>query len=474
MNDNDDGWPLDRPPSELLAEVRRRANVRRARRAGVVSVVALLLLAPLALVIHHDNGTGVQANAGPPRTDARSEPRGTTSTTSTMEAGGAHARTSTSIAPDSPLVAARAPEVGITEDEIRIGNVSTLPNALSTNSASSVAAAKAVVAYQNSIGGMWGRTLVLDVHDDLGLAPRNRSETAAALDDDFALLGSRSTQDGASADVVASSGAPDTSQASTAERQLVANNFSVEPFDIDRAATTPFVMFRTMNGDATHEVATFVLDEVRHRRIQSARMAAATTAGWRVTYTRTVEPTESDFTADIVKMRQMGVRTVYVAALQWQQAVTLAGAMRQQNFTPDFFITEGESALQPSDPGAEHVYVPSLVDPGGSDEYALFRTWLAKVAPGITADEPAAQAWAEGRLLFQAMEQAGPKASRRDVVHALEAIHSFSANGLIATADPPSKNPSTCVVVTQNDGDHRARVAPSKGFACDGVLKSGS
>src|SRR5207248_2520031 len=113
------------------------------------------------------------------------------------------------------------------------------------------------------------------------LAVRNRSETEAALGADFALLGSRSAQDDASAAAVAASGAPDASPATTSVRQAVTNNFSVEPSDIDRVPSTSFAMFRAMNEAATKLVASLYQDDDVHHRVQDAHIAAATSAGWR-------------------------------------------------------------------------------------------------------------------------------------------------------------------------------------------------
>jgi hypothetical protein len=474
MDPLDGRWPVERSPSEVLAEVRRRAYARRARHVGIASVVVLLLVAPLALIAANRNPSEVQSVAGPDGKSRDDGDRVVGASTSTTTSNGEGEAPPPSAPGTSYAATARAPEIGITDKEIHLGNVSTLAKPLGDLSGeSSVAGARAVVAYQNSIGGMWGRRLVLDVFDDLGLAPRNRDQTAAALKQSFAMLGSFSYQDGASADLVAGSATPDATQATSAARHAVANNFSVAPFDIDRAATTSFKAFHERSEAATAAVATFWLDDETHERVSRAHTAAAAAAGWKIVYSRAIVHSEADFTADIVRMRQQGVRTVYVAALRRQDTIRLARAMRQQGYTPDFFIAAGEAKVLPSDPYADGVMVPSDVDPGGagaSDEAALFRSWMERVAPGTTPDEIAALAWAEGRLLFQAMDAAGPSASRRDVLGALRSIHAFSANDLIARADPADKQPTTCVVVTRNQSGGRVRVMPSQGFRCDGEL----
>src|SRR5438270_12577892 len=90
---------------------------------------------------------------------------------------------------------------------------------------------------------------------------------------------------------------------------------------------------------------------------------------------------------------------------------------------------------------------------GGEDsaipEVKLMDQWVQKVKPGFVPDLYTAFAWASGRLLFQAMQQAGPKAKRADVVAALKGITTFSANNLLAPAGPGTKTPPTCGVISQ-------------------------
>ena len=72
-----------------------------------------------------------------------------------------------------------------------------------------------------------------------------------------------------------------------------------------------------------------------------------------------------------------------------------------------------------------------------------------------------------GRLLFQAMQAAGPKAKRADVVAALKKIDDFSANGLLAPAGPASKRPPDCELIAQLKGGKWSRYdTPAPGYRC--------
>ena len=89
---------------------------------------------------------------------------------------------------------------------------------------------------------------------------------------------------------------------------------------------------------------------------------------------------------------------------------------------------------------------------GGEDssipEVKLMNQWIQRVKPGWVPDTYTVFAWASGRLLFQAMQKAGAKAKRADVVAALKALGQFDSNGLLAPANPGTKQPPTCGIVT--------------------------
>ena len=476
MNLEPGQWPAKRSPQEVLADVRRRAHRRRLQRLGGVAVVILVCAGATTALLRDDpkpsnvSTTGVdrrqRVETGPagvtPSVSVTSAPN----VTATPGAGGSATATT-----QPPSTAPTRP--GVTGNEVVLGNVSTGPSALGANARDAIAGARAFVAYQNSIGGLWGRTIRLDVHDDAGLSARNQSETNAAIASSFALLGSSSAVDDASAAAVAAAGLPDASQATTAARQAIADNFTVMPNIPTLAATTSFAWFRAQNPTATSGVGTLYLDESAHRAVQDAHMRAAQAAGWTIRYTRAVAATETDFTPDVIRMRGMGISTLYVVALRSSDAARLVAAMNQQGYHP-LLITEGEAALNPTATGADTAYVPSTTalldgaDDGTQPEAALFRTWLARVDPTATANTASAAAWAEGRLLFQAMATAGSSATRADVLRVLKSIHAFSANDLIAPADPAAKQPSVCTLITQNREGRRARVAPAHGFLCEG------
>src|SRR5438445_544453 len=69
--------------------------------------------------------------------------------------------------------------------------------------------------------------------------------------------------------------------------------------------------------------------------------AAAESVGYKVVYERGFSPTETDFTADVVRMRQSGVKMVYLTAADVRPTSRMAKAMAQQNVKVDAFVSGG-------------------------------------------------------------------------------------------------------------------------------------
>src|SRR5207302_5672642 len=73
---------------------------------------------------------------------------------------------------------------------------------------------------------------------------------------------------------------------------------------------------------------------------------AAESVGYKFVYSRTVEPTEANFTSDVVSMQQRGVKGVMMAG-DVGAFVRIAKAMKQQNFSVPF-ANWGANAYDPN------------------------------------------------------------------------------------------------------------------------------
>lgn len=231
--------------------------------------------------------------------------------------------------------------------------------------------------------------------------------------------------------------------------------------------------------DAVKAVATLAPDIPSALATHNDMKAAAESLGWRFVYERRFGATETDFTADVVRMRQAGAKAFYVVGMDVKGLARVAKAMQQQGFRPELFATGG-IGYDPSLVTLAGSAVDGLIndqqqamfdgeDAGAVPEVALMNQWMQKVKPGYKPDIFATFAWASGRLFVQALKDAGPKATRAGLLAALRKIDKFDANGLLAEGGPASKRPPTCYIVVQIKGGKYSRLdTPPSGFRCDG------
>jgi ABC-type branched-subunit amino acid transport system substrate-binding protein len=377
-----------------------------------------------------------------------------------------------------------ATDVGVTADTVTLGNVSTLSGPVPGIFQGAVLGTQAAVAYANSQGGIYGRKLRVDVRDDQFDTGQNRANTIDLLSKAFAFAGSFSLYDDAALDQIKASGIPDTTYSLTEGRRAVPNNFSVAPAK-NGWRLGPLNYFKQKFPQAVTAVGALYGDVPAAKANYLGWKGAAESIGYHITYDRGTQPTEQDYTADVVAMRQSGVKMVYIMALDVKALSKLANAMKAQAFKPQAFIVGGVA------------YDPALIDLAGDSvegmlndqqqaafqgedssaipEVALFNQYLQKVRPGYKPDLFAAFGWSETRLLMQAMQAAGPKLTRASVIAELRKIETFDDHGFLAPAGPASKRPATCYIILQVQHGKFVRYdSPPPGYRCgDGGYWSG-
>ncbi len=201
--------------------------------------------------------------------------------------------------------------------------------------------------------------------------------------------------------------------------------------------------------------------------------------GGKVVYTREVQiDVQTDYTADVIKMRSAGVQWLSLDGYNIETIARILDDAKQQNWKPKVITSapayDGNFFSVADPAAAEGVYLPlqtamflgeDRADSAGVDEYL---TWLKKVHPGAKPDLFGANAWAAGMLYTQARTAAGgAKATPSDVVQALIKTTSFDADGLLAEANPGDQKPATCWLVARIAGGKYVREAPDKGFSCE-------
>jgi ABC-type branched-subunit amino acid transport system substrate-binding protein len=368
-----------------------------------------------------------------------------------------------------------ATDVGVTATSITLGNVSTLTGPVPGIFQGAVIGTQAAVAYLNSQGGINGRQFKLDVRDDQFDTGQNRAQTIDLIGKSFAFAGSFSLYDDAAINQIKSSNIVDTTYSLSDARRAIPNNFSVQPGH-KGWRTGPLNYFKSKFPNSVVKVGTLYGDVPASVSSYQGWKAAAESVGYKVIYERGFSPTETDFTADVVRMRQSGVKMIYLTAADVRPTARLAKAMAQQNFVVDAFVSGGVA------------YDPNFVTLGGSatngvydeqqmsmylgedstlPEVKLFNDWVHKVRPGYKPDLFAVFGWGSVRLLADAITAAGPNITRASVNDAIRRLGQYDVHGLIAPANPGTKQPPTCyILIRVNNGKFQRFDSPPPNFRC--------
>jgi ABC-type branched-subunit amino acid transport system substrate-binding protein len=207
----------------------------------------------------------------------------------------------------------------------------------------------------------------------------------------------------------------------------------------------------------------------------------AESVGYRYVYVRDVPDLTTNFTSDILRMKNEGVKIVDMSALAVTSDANFLQQAAQQNFHPDvlygasaydaqLFKLLGDASLAN---GVVWAAVPDALylgqDRATVPAVNTFLTWLHNARPSASADLFAVEAWSAGQLLVKAMQSAGSSVTQASVASAIKGITNFDADGLIAPTDPGGKKGTHCVVMANVQNGAWKRVEPASGFDCSGV-----
>ncbi len=374
-----------------------------------------------------------------------------------------------------------ASDVGITPTEIKLGNVVTLTGPIPGLFAGSQAGTKAYYEYINETeGGVYGRKLTLVEGDDALDCNTNQTVHEGMMDEVFAFVGSFTVTDACAANVLsANKTVPDVHYQLSAEANdatLVPNSFSPQP-QPPGFRTGPYQYYKATFPDAVTKVG--ILHVNNSPTTYANQKAAMESVGFKIIYDREFAPTEVDFTADVVRMKDAGVEYLDLRNAALPQIAPILSAAAAQGWKPQVVMTNATY---------DNNLFDLLADPSAADglvmdqQYAMFLgedaattpvvqtflDYMEKVAPDQAVDLFAAYSWASADLFVQALKAAGPNPTRQDVLDALANIHEFDADGMVAPADPGNHKPPECwMLVTIKDQKFERTLPEGSGFDCE-------
>ena len=364
------------------------------------------------------------------------------------------------------------PQTGVTSTTITTGNVSTLSGPVPGLFQGTVNGVKAYYDYINSQGGVDGRTLVQKVGDDALECTQNKNQVASLASGVFAFVGSESVVDGCGVPTTPSSTPVVYAEALTPQTQNLKNGFSPLPLP-PGFITGPYLKIKQQYPADVKSVG--ILYSSTAAFPTHAQEYAMAQSGWKVTYQRGFAPTETQFTSDVLRMKNEGVKILWLVNTTADDAGIVQQAY-QQNWHPLIVLYNGydhkfeQIAGNAASNGVLNFNQQAMYlgeDAKSVPAVATFTTWMNKANPGYTPDLFSVYGWEAAALFVQGLRGAGSNPTQASVLAALHNIHSFDANGLSAPFDPGTNSPSTCwLETTIHNGTWQRVDPPTSGFAC--------
>jgi branched-chain amino acid transport system substrate-binding protein len=370
---------------------------------------------------------------------------------------------------------------GITASSVTIGNISTLTSGLFEGA---VVGTKAYADYVNSHGGVNGRTLTVDGVNDGFTGALNKQLTNAAVQKDFATVGSFSLEDSFGATVLAANPqVPNVAESLSAAANGLPNTFNPNP-PAGGYYLGPLVYFQKRYPSDVLHTGALIADYGAAETIWNGEKTAMNHLGYKVVADPTFPVTQTNFTQNVVAMKQSGVKILFLEQMPENYAAAVIQALNQQDFHP--VVVLGTSTyseeLVPDSGGPAAIDGAFLEQPtslflgedaGKIPAVSTFLTWVQKASPGFKADYYTLAGWLSAELFVQALRDGGTHPSRGSVLKALRSITSFSGNYLVGTGNPSAKRPTNCYILAQIVNGKFRRLddppvdGPTHGYRCD-------
>jgi len=397
-------------------------------------------------------------------------------------AGAASSSSGTCTPALAPTAAQNASTTGITSKSVTVGNVSIVTGPVPGLFEGAPIGVKAYFDIINGQGGVDGRKLLVDSKDDAFSGQQNQTETQEAIASDFGLVGSFSLFDGYGCSALASDTAvPDVSVTIDAGTNALPNDFSAQP--LSGLETLGPVEYYKKHYPKDTTVGAIISDVASAENQLAEQFAGMKSLGYKIAYVDDVNPLQSDFTTDVINMKNKGVNAVDLGGVDWQDAAIFVEDAATQNWHPGLIFSTGpvyadQFISHAGGPAATNgiqigqVYALYLgQDASKVPAVKQFDTYVKKVNPSWTPDLYTLFGWASAELFVQALKAAGPHPTRGAVIAQLKKITSFNADGLFGGADPPAKTTTPCFLMAGiKNGTYVRELPTGGGFDCNAKM----
>ncbi len=346
---------------------------------------------------------------------------------------------------------------GITKTEVKLGNVSTLSIGLFKGAD---VGSQAYADYVNSTGGINGRKLVLTDFDDQFGGAGNKQATQNAIENDFAMVGNFSLEDSFGGTLLkANPGVPDVSVVLDPTTNKLPNVFSAVPLN-GGWEEGPLQFIKKQYPKDVTAVGAMVAGLPSSEADWAGEKYAMEKVGYKVVYEPTYTVATTDFTQNVIAMKNKGVKIVFMDSMAESYAASFLKDLTQQNFHPVVVLGAATytDALAKDSGGAAAVNGDYLEqntslylgqDAKTVPAVATFLHWVNVASPGFKTDLYTLYGWLSTELFAQALKNAGANPSRGSELQALSKITTFDGNHIVAPNNPVTKQVGNCYLIAK-------------------------
>jgi ABC-type branched-subunit amino acid transport system substrate-binding protein len=371
--------------------------------------------------------------------------------------------------------------IGITSKTITLGQLADVSGPVPGLFSGAVEGLDAWAAYVNSSGGIDGRKVVIDHRDSALSCPTYTNGIKQLVGQVYALVGTFSLVDACGEQTLKAN--PD-----LLDLQAAILNPAVFPYPTVYSPapnppgnpTTAYQWVKDHYGAAAVAKSASLWGSTEQFSYQE-QVAAAESIGYHFIYNRGFSPFETNFTADILRMKAAGVEVVDETDDAVSDVADFLAQAAQQGFhplavingtayDPTFFKLLGN----PADAADLVIDLPEAMYLGQDDatvpEIGIMTKWVQTTHPGAAMNEFVVDGWASGLLFEKTLSGLGHNPTRSQALTAIKKVTSFDANGLLPPDDPGNKVAGVCqVIITVKNGGYVRTDPPGKGFECNGT-----
>lgn len=366
-------------------------------------------------------------------------------------------------------------DTGVTAEEIRVGNVSTISGPIPGFGQTGVNAVKAYVNFVNASGGVCGRKLTLATADDRLQSGTNKSEHDKLSQQVLGFVGGVSVVDDGAAQSIAGTNIAYTGLAITKAMISSPNNYPVTPIDPTDGGNGGLEIMRYLKEVEGVTKAGLVwpaqasaksaIDGYRHDMER---------AGMDIVLETEVAVTETNYAGVAANVEGKGVE-VLITTLEISGMANLAKSLEQNGYFPKVpfygaqaygrnFLAQAGSAAEPTVLGLGYSI---LEDAGSIPPVQDFITWYERTNPGADIDFFAIQSWVAADLYVSALRKIEGPPTRDNLLASLKTFTEYDANGMIAPINPAGKKSASCFLIAKVNNGQWVRDHPDNpGFDC--------